>query len=57
MHADLSLPYVTFMFPTQSQKVAKSGQKKPKTDIRGHTGSVFGHFEPVLAIFGLCLKK
>ena len=40
------------MFSIQSEKLAKSGQKIPKTDKRGCRGLVFGHFWPLLTIFG-----
>ena len=45
------------MFSTQSEKLAKSGQKIPKTDKRGCRGLVFGHFDHFLTIFGLCAIK
>ena len=42
---------------TQSEKLAKSGQKIPKTDTMCCRGLVFGHFGPLLTIFGLCAIK
>ena len=45
------------MFSTKNEKVAKSGQKIPKTDMGGCHGLVFGHFGPLLTIFGLCAIK
>ena len=37
--------------------MSKSGQKIPKTDIGGCHGLVFGHFGPLLTIFGLSAIK
>ena len=46
------------MFSTQSEKLAKSGQKIPKTDKRGCRGLVFGHFGPLFDHFWtLCYKN
>ena len=44
LYADPILPYVTFMFSTQSPKLAKSGQKMPKTTHRGLWVSFFWIF-------------